>query len=207
MPVFRAYPTTDAFNHETDLSARQTAPRTDPRFPGSHGDQEWPQGHQSPACEGPQATDSLNERTGPAVPDPGRPITSTTGYVGAAHARRFRRAYRLLTQAQYARVFGGARRLGRRNLTVLVRANTVGFARLGLAVSRKSARRAVDRNRIKRIARESFRQAHATLPAVDIVLITRPGSASHPAPELRRTLDGLWVELNQRCRDDSSRHG
>lgn len=130
-----------------------------------------------------------------------------TGSDDAAPACRFRRAYRLLTQAQYARVFGGSRRFGRRHLTVLVSPNTVGFARLGLAVSRKSARRAVDRNRIKRIARESFRQAHATLPAVDIVLITRPGIASHPAPELRRTLDGLWVELNRRCRDDSSRHG
>lgn len=43
-------------------------------------------------------------------------------------------------------------------------------ARLGLVVAKKLARRAVQRNLLKRLAREAFRQSHAHLPAYDLVL-------------------------------------
>ncbi len=45
---------------------------------------------------------------------------------------------------------------------------TQDFPRLGLVVSKKSLKRAVERNRFKRIAREAFRQN--TLPAWNFVL-------------------------------------
>lgn len=42
-------------------------------------------------------------------------------------------------------------------MTAFVNANDLGFDRLGITISRKVARRAVDRNRIKRLLRETFR--------------------------------------------------
>jgi ribonuclease P protein component len=48
--------------------------------------------------------------------------------------------------------------------------NGLSGARLGLIASRKAARRAVDRNRAKRLAREVFRSARAQLPPIDLVL-------------------------------------
>jgi ribonuclease P protein component len=50
-------------------------------------------------------------------------------------------------------------------------------ARLGLIVAKRLARRAVQRNLLKRIAREAFRLARPGLPAHDLVLrlTKRPG--------------------------------
>ena len=44
------------------------------------------------------------------------------------------------------------------------------FARLGLIVPKRTVRKAVERNRMKRVLREEFRQRRPTLPALDIVI-------------------------------------
>lgn len=51
-------------------------------------------------------------------------------------------------------------------------------ARLGLVVGKKLLKRAVDRNRVKRVVREQFRLRRAGLPAVDLVVRL----AAKPAP-------------------------
>lgn len=48
-----------------------------------------------------------------------------------------------------------------------------GGARLGLAISKKQARRAVDRNRLKRLVREAFRLNRAQLNGLDLVVMAR----------------------------------
>ena len=70
-------------------------------------------------------------------------------------------------------------------------------SRLGMAVSRKTSKRAVVRNRIKRIARESFRHARVDLPVVDILVIARAAAATATRAELRVELDLLWTRLRQ----------
>ena len=67
-------------------------------------------------------------------------------------------------------------------------------ARLGLAVSRKACPRAVDRNRIKRTVRESFRRQRAQLPAMDIVIMAKPAARHDPA--LAAAADRLWQHLD-----------
>lgn len=52
-------------------------------------------------------------------------------------------------------------------------------SRLGMAVSRRAMRRAVARNRYKRLAREVFRQHRSLLPAtLDLVLVARKAALS-----------------------------
>ena len=50
-------------------------------------------------------------------------------------------------------------------------------ARLGLVVGKKLLKRAVDRNRVKRVIREQFRRLRPQLPPVDLVvrLAVKPG--------------------------------
>ena len=60
------------------------------------------------------------------------------------------RSHKLLTAENYTFVFSDAKRFGNKSLTVLARPNNIGHPRLGLAISKKSAKRAVDRNRIKK---------------------------------------------------------
>ena len=63
----------------------------------------------------------------------------------------------MLTPEHYKTVFQQAHRAGSPHLTILARSNELNCPRLGLAVPKKQIKTAVDRNRFKRIVRESFR--------------------------------------------------
>ena len=67
--------------------------------------------------------------------------------------------------------------------------------RLGLAISKRRARRAVDRKRIKRIIRESFRVNAAQLPAVDIIVLARRTTATSDNRQLYASLTSHWNAL------------
>lgn len=77
---------------------------------------------------------------------------------------------------------------------LLARQNREEMGRLGLAVSKKQLRRAVDRNRVKRIAREAFRQ-HENLSGFDLVLLCRPGVKGLDKSEIRHKLDTLFDKI------------
>ena len=64
-------------------------------------------------------------------------------------------------------------------------------ARLGLAISKRCSKRAVDRNRIKRLAREAFRRARPDLPPVDILVMARDSAVDVAGAALLAELDGL----------------
>jgi ribonuclease P protein component len=105
-----------------------------------------------------------------------------------------------LTQpAQYRQVFSAARRLSDAGFTLLVLDNDGPSARLGLAISRKCARRAVDRQRIKRLVRESFRRHRQALIPVDIVVMCRPAVTGWDNERIRTSLDRFWAKLNAAC--------
>ena len=63
-------------------------------------------------------------------------------------------------------------------------------------MSRRVSKRAVDRNRIKRIVRESYRHRRESLDAFDIVLIARPSATAQANPALRADLERLWQKLS-----------
>jgi ribonuclease P protein component len=92
-------------------------------------------------------------------------------------------------------VFKGAERLSNRDFTLLSAARPDSPGRLGLAVSKKQLRRAVDRNRFKRLIRETYRHRHSELTGRDIVVMVRSQAASRPNAELVLSLQGLFDEL------------
>ncbi|MBI3171448.1 MAG: ribonuclease P protein component [Hydrocarboniphaga effusa] len=102
---------------------------------------------------------------------------------------------RLRKPGEFKFVLSGGRRLQEPPLTAVSKSNEVQRPRLGFAVSARSVPRAVDRNRIKRQARESFCLRRAQLPALDIVILARTGAGKTPARELRAVLDRLWKKL------------
>ena len=69
-------------------------------------------------------------------------------------------------------------------------------ARMGTAISKRVRRRAVDRNRIKRLIRESFRHVAVGLPPVDIVISLNRRRPLRDETELLRALDSTWRTLS-----------
>jgi ribonuclease P protein component len=71
--------------------------------------------------------------------------------------------------------------------------------RIGLAVAVRIAGGSVQRNRIRRIIRESFRLHQHELPAADFVVSARPKARDASGPELHAAIAALWKKVIQQC--------
>lgn len=110
----------------------------------------------------------------------------------------FGRERRLVSPSQFKAVFQKNTRTADRYWTLLYRANDLELARLGMAVAKKRAKRAVDRNRLKRIIRESFR-CQQNLYGVDIVVLPRDASVKASNADLRKSLEQQWSRIARQC--------
>lgn len=113
---------------------------------------------------------------------------------------RFGWGLRLHRGAEFKAVFADKRYRPIRTpmFNVYRRPNDCGHPRLGLAVSRKAAKKAVDRNRIKRSIRESFRQQVRVLPDVDFVVTCSGRSDLKTSEEASAMLLQIWREAARR---------
>ena len=100
---------------------------------------------------------------------------------------RFPRSARVRLRVEYSRVFDGGRRLGDA-LFGLHWLSHEGPPRMGMAVSRKVDTRAVGRNRIKRILRQTTRHLLPQLAGGDYVVVARPAAARASHAELAASL-------------------
>ena len=107
----------------------------------------------------------------------------------------FPRAARLTSAKDFARLRGISQRVGSRHFSAEVATNPVGTARLGLAISRRVSKSAVHRNRIKRVARDSFRRVRDRLRDVDVLLIARASADAEDNAGLRDDLARLWERI------------
>ncbi|AOM41783.1 ribonuclease P protein component [Xenorhabdus hominickii] len=104
----------------------------------------------------------------------------------------FPRELRLLTPEHFTYVFQQPQRASTAEITVLGRLNELGHPRIGLTVAKKNVKRAHERNRIKRLSRESFRLNQHNLPSMDFVILVRKGVAELDNRELTEALGKLW---------------
>lgn len=109
----------------------------------------------------------------------------------------FTRQQRLLLPREYKAVFdGNTLKASHPSLLLLVRVvDAAAPARLGLVIAKKHVRLAVQRNRIKRQLRESFRSHQHALIGLDIVALARPGLGKLDNAQLRATIDAQWQRL------------
>ena len=113
----------------------------------------------------------------------------------SGHRYHFSRQYRLVTASDYQSVFNNPKRVSTSELLFLYCKNNKGFSRLGLAIAKKQFPLAVDRNRIKRLVRESFRELRSQLSSVDIVVMARKNLLNMDNVQTRTQLDKLWGQV------------
>ncbi|MCY7295423.1 ribonuclease P protein component [Alteromonas sp. a30] len=112
---------------------------------------------------------------------------------------QYSRELRLLTPSHFENVFKDAIPSVSPSATILGRHNHLSHPRLGITVSKKNVRKAHDRNRVKRVIRESFRLNQHKLPHIDIVVVVKPGLDKHTNAEIFELLEKLWKKLTKRC--------
>ena len=112
----------------------------------------------------------------------------------------FDKSLRLLNAGDYQAVFDQSRlKVSTAELLFLANANGLDHPRLGLVVAKKNVRLAAQRNRLKRIVRESFRMQQSRLPGIDVIVLARKGVDKLDNPTLHRTCKQLWRQLEKRA--------
>ena len=116
------------------------------------------------------------------------------------NGQSFPSSHRLLRPAAFRAVLGVRCRSGDELFTVYARPNDTEQARLGITVSRKVSLRAVQRNRIKRLVRESFRHQALKIAGLDVVAIARPKASLVTNQDIIQSLEEHWNHVDSRCR-------
>ena len=106
---------------------------------------------------------------------------------------------RLGVPTDFKKVFSNPVKSIDKYFTVLATPNELPYPRLGLAIAKKTIKKAVARNRLKRTARESFRLHRQHIKNIDIVVLARGDAANAPLLILRKSLEKHWLKLVERC--------
>jgi ribonuclease P protein component len=128
---------------EENVSTEQPPPREKARVSGPDGHEERTGGAQAPARQGAQAAD-------------GASLLSFS----------FPKEARLRNRAEFLRVYEHGRRIEGRFMTVFILPNERGLQRAGMTATKKAIGKAHDRNRAKRLLRETFRLSRPELEAI-----------------------------------------
>ena len=114
----------------------------------------------------------------------------------------FSRQRRLLNAGDYRRVFEQAEfKVSDQHLLILARPSLHDHSRLGLVIAKKGIKLAVQRNRIKRIVRDSFRtlctQSNEFALPLDIVILSRKGLGEIENDAVHRLISKQWARLRK----------
>lgn len=108
----------------------------------------------------------------------------------------------MLRPAEFKQVFQQPIRSGDRCFRVLARVNGIHHHRLGMAVSKKACSKAVGRNRIKRLVRESFRiqqLGQTSESALDFVVLPTSWAAKQSNNMLTESLLAHWQRVRRKA--------
>jgi len=106
---------------------------------------------------------------------------------------------RLKKPEEFQKVFANPIKSTDQYFTLLAVKNDLGHPRLGLAIAKKTIKKAVQRNVIKRAVRENYRLQQQNLGNIDIVVLARKEAADAPLDLLYKSLDKHWLKLVSRC--------
>jgi ribonuclease P protein component len=104
---------------------------------------------------------------------------------------------RLLTKADYNTVFSKSVKVSNSLFLILIHKTSSPYSRLGLVISKKIDKRAVQRNRIKRIVRESFRNNVFEVHC-DFAVLARGKITSLSNKEIFDSINVLWHQAQSK---------
>lgn len=116
-----------------------------------------------------------------------------------ADSLAFGKSSRLLNAASFKAVFDDVEwKVSNKETLCLSRHNSLDHPRLGLVIAKKNIRLSVQRNRVKRIIRESFRLHQHLLPNVDLIVLARFGLGDLDNAQIHQEMSKMWSRLQKR---------
>ena len=113
---------------------------------------------------------------------------------------QFTKQQRLLSSKEFSRVFDSPSvKISHPNILILAIENSSSVPRLGLVVAKKNLKKAVDRNRFKRLVRESFRLKQHHIPPFDAIVLARRGLDDLTNQEILKILSDLWKRVAKKA--------
>jgi len=115
-----------------------------------------------------------------------------------------------LDSSKYKSVFAEKKSFYGQTLVIWVACLPDAGRRAGVVVSKRNFRRAVDRNRAKRLMREAFRLSrHRLIPEVGMILIARAGIAGKKCQDVMQDFERVCKRARvwQRPVSEGSTHG
>lgn len=175
--------------NEANIPTLQDAPRSAPRFPRPERYAGWSRSASQSQGARPQAPFGLV-----CIDHAGDPRRTRVAHAPTG-AFVFGRERRLTRSEDFERLMKAGTRRAAAGFVFFFSVRERGPARLGILISRRHARRASDRNRIKRCIREAFRQEHPKLAPIDVLV--RPPYGLKPDADTGRRLRELMLKLGK----------
>ena len=88
------------------------------------------------------------------------------------------------------------RKVSSKHFMLLLKENDLGYARIGVAVRKKDIKLAVQRNRIRRKIKGSFRINISKLTAADHVVFVKK-NITDGGDEIKKELEDLWQKIEK----------
>lgn len=108
----------------------------------------------------------------------------------------FTKKQRVLKPAEYQKVFKQQKKIYYQGVVAYYSDNPLPWTRLGIAVAKRHFKKAVDRNRIKRKIRESFR-VQQELGSKDIVIVVTSKLREDKQCSIDSALSEIWKQLSE----------
>ena len=118
----------------------------------------------------------------------------------SSNINKFCKSQRLLNARDFQNVFSDPPfRASHQQCLILAKPNKLPFDRLGLVIAKKHIRLAVQRNRIKRIIRETFRQQEQQTMGIDAIVLARKGLGELDSTTVARIMRQQWARIQKKA--------
>lgn len=112
------------------------------------------------------------------------------------HKFIFSKKFKIIKPEQYKNIFSKPKRSVDNKFVIIAKKNKVNHPRLGLAISKKSIKLSVQRNRIKRLIKEYFRkEVISTDQSIDFIVMAKKNIQTNKNDKLYLSLDTNFKKL------------